>query len=160
MGCGTGWPKKSRWLGRDQFLSYRLCQALREILADDLEEPNWSRRTTAHIGGLREAFPWVRTDSTALVRHPDGELRWWTFAGGVANTILGHHLKRYGEAEPDSVSIKIDANASIDDLRGQIQSLEPDRLTPLPDSKIIENLKFSETLPRELAEEVFRARFN
>ena len=151
---------KSRWLGQGQLLSYRVCQAIREILAEDLEEPNWSRRTTAHIGDMREGFPWVRTDSTALVGHSDSGVRWWTFAGGVANTILGHQLKWYGNAEPDNVSIKMDQNSPIDDLRKQLQSLEPDLIAPVPDSKVMENLKFSETLPRALADEVFCSRFN
>ena len=151
---------KSRWLGQGQLLSYRVCQAIREILAEDLEEPNWSRRTIAHIGDMREGFPWVRTDSTALVGHSDGGVRWWTFAGGVANTILGHQLKWYGNAEPDNVSITMDQNSPIDDLRKQLQSLEPDLIAPVPDSKVMENLKFSETLPRALADEVFCSRFH
>jgi ATP-dependent Lhr-like helicase len=151
---------KSRWLGRGQLLSYRVCQAIREILADDLEEPHWSRRTASQIGGLRAAFPWVRTDSTALVRHSDGELRWWTFAGGVANTILSHQLRGHGEVEPDSVSIKLEGTASIEDLQSEIQAFEPGAIAPLPDRKAIENLKFSETLPRALADEVYCSRFH
>jgi ATP-dependent Lhr-like helicase len=151
---------KSRWLGRGQFLSYSVCQAIREILAADLEEPNWSRRATSQIGGLRQAFPWVRTDSTALVRHADGEVRWWTFAGGVGNTILSHQFERSGETESDNVSIRLDGNPSIEELEARIQSLGPDQVVPVPDRNATEKLKFSEVLPRALADEVFRSRFH
>ena len=90
---------KSRWLGEGQFLGYRVCQAIRDTLAEDAVEPYWSRRSVARFGELREEFPWVRSDSTALVRNTDGEVRWWTFAGGVANTILAHQLGRSRRGE-------------------------------------------------------------
>ena len=47
----------SRWLGEGQFLSYRVCQAIRETLAGDEAEPYWSRRAAARIGELRERVP-------------------------------------------------------------------------------------------------------
>ena len=55
---------------------------------------------------------------------------------GLANTILGHQLKRYGEAEPDNVSIRMDGNSLIEDLQEQVRSLEPDRVTPVPDRSL------------------------
>ena len=123
-------------------------------------EPHWSRRATTRIGELREEFPWVRTDSTALVRHPDGEVRWWTFAGGVANTILAHQLKRFGEAKADNVSITIEGDPPIDEVREHLGSLSAHEVSAVPDPRAIENLKFSEALPRALAEQVYLARFN
>src|SRR5207253_2661489 len=70
---------RSRWLGEGQFLSHRVCQSVREVLAGDLPESSWSQRTVSRLGAVRDEFPWVRTDSTALVRDPKGEVRWWTF---------------------------------------------------------------------------------
>jgi ATP-dependent Lhr-like helicase len=151
---------KSRWLGEGQSLSYEVCQSIREILASDLVEPHWSQRATSQLGELREEFPWVRTDSTALVHHSNGELRWWTFGGGVANTILGYQLKRYGDIQADNLSIRLEGGASPEELRDYLGSLLPDEIGPVPDPDAIENLKFSEALPRALADEVFCARFN
>ena len=109
---------------------------------------------------LREEFPWVRSGSTALLQHSDAELRWWTFAGGVANTILGHQLKRYGETQSDNLSIRIEGNLSPEEVREYLGSLRPEGILPVPDPDAIENLKFSEALPRALADEVFCSRFD
>ena len=109
---------------------------------------------------LREEFPWVRTDSTALVRGSDGEVRWWTFAGGVANTILAHQLKRWGETKADNVSISIEGEAAHRRGRTPIWlALAPQEIFPRPDPRAIANLKFSEALPRPLADGAFCARF-
>ena len=151
---------KSRWLGQGQFLSYEVCQSIREILASDKAEPHWSRRTTSQMAELREQFPWVRTGSTALVRHSDAELRWWTFAGGVANTILGHQLKRYGDTQSDNLSIRLEGKLSPEEVRNYLGSLRPDEIVAVPDPDAIGNLKFSEALPQALADEVFCTRFS
>ena len=87
-------------------------------------------------------------------------MRWWTFAGGVANTILAHQLKRFGEAKADNVSITIEGDPPIDEVREHLGSLSAHEVSAVPDPKAIENLKFSEALPRALAEQVYLARFN
>jgi ATP-dependent helicase Lhr and Lhr-like helicase len=150
---------KSRWLGEGRFLGYEVCQSIREILAGDAVDPYWSRRTNSRLGVMREEFPWIRPDSTALVRHSDGEVRWWTFAGGVANAILSDTLKRYGGAEPDNASIRLDGDASLDEVREHVGSLRNAEVVSAPDRRAIENLKFSEALPGALAEAVFCSRF-
>jgi ATP-dependent Lhr-like helicase len=133
---------------------------MREILASDLSEAHWSQRSTSRLGELREEFPWVRSGSTALVNHSDDELRWWTFAGGVANTNLAHQLKRYGETLADDVSIRIEGNPLLEEVRGYLGSLRPEGIFPVPDPDAIQNLKFSEALSRALADEVFCSRFD
>ena len=151
---------KSRWLGQGQFLGFQVCQSVREILASDLADSSWSRRTVARLGEVRDEFPWIRADSTALARDAKGEVRWWTFGGGVANTILGQHLKRFGEADADNLSIRLGGDVAVDALQMYLGSLSPDEVRPTPDARAVENLKFSEALPRSLADEVFCARFN
>jgi ATP-dependent Lhr-like helicase len=149
---------KSRWLGEGQTLSHEVCQSIREILASDQTEPYWSRRTTSQMAELREEFPWVRTDSTAVVYHSDTELRWWTFAGGVANILLGHQLKQLGDTQSDNLSIRLEGRLSPEDVREHLRSLRPDQIVAVPDPDAIENLKFSEALPQAFAEEVFCSR--
>ena len=151
---------KSRWLGEGQFLSYKVCQSVRDILASDFIEPCWSQRANGRLGALRDDFPWLRRDSTALVRHSGGEVRWWTFAGGVANTILSDKLKQYGGADPDNVSIRLEGDAAIEKVREHLGLLQTDDVVPIPDPRAVENLKFSEALPRGLADEVFCSRFH
>jgi ATP-dependent helicase Lhr and Lhr-like helicase len=150
---------KSRWLGEGQFLGYEVCRTIRDILANDHVEASWSRRASSRLAELRDEFPWVRIDSTALVRNLKGEIRWWTFAGGVANRLLSQHFKAHVESVADNLSIKLEAGMSIEALQGYLGSLAADQIEIVPDTKAIENLKFSETLPRVLADEVFCARF-
>ena len=103
-------------------------------------------------------FAPVRLHSSSI-RMPN--CRWWTFAGGVANTILGHQLKRYGETQSDNLSIRIEGNTLARRRCGSILgSLRPEGILPVPDPDAIQNLKFSEALPRALADEVFCSRFD
>jgi ATP-dependent Lhr-like helicase len=151
---------KSRWLGEGKFLGYRVCQGVRETLAGDTVDLHWSRRAVARIGELREEFAWVRSDSTALVRQRDGEVCWWAFAGGVANTILAQQLGQFGEAKADNVSVTIDGDPPIHEVREHLASLPARTISAVPDPRAIENLKFSEALPPALAEQVYLARFS
>ena len=50
---------RSRWLGEGQFLSYRVCQSTRRLLADDADQPIWSRRATAQLTEIRMEYPWA-----------------------------------------------------------------------------------------------------
>jgi hypothetical protein len=69
-------------------------------------------------------------------------------------------LKRWGEARVDNLSITIEGEPPIDEVRANLGSLIPREISPEPDPRAIENLKFSEALPRPLADRVFCARFN
>ena len=89
---------RSRWLGEGQFLSYRVCQSIRRLLAADANQPIWSQRATAQIDEIRTEYPWASADATSIVRHPNGEVRWWTFGGGIANALLADHLRPQGRS--------------------------------------------------------------
>ena len=73
---------RSRWIGEGQFLSFQVCQAIRQVLAAESTEPYWSQRATAQIGELRLEYPWASHDHTTLLqqlqrRGPVVDLRWW-----------------------------------------------------------------------------------
>jgi ATP-dependent Lhr-like helicase len=108
---------------------------------------------------LRREFPWVRSDSTALVHHSDTELRWWTFAGGMANTILAHQLKQFSDTRSNNLSVRLEGRLSPEDVREFLGSLRSDQIVAVPDPDAIENFKFSDALTEALANEVFCARF-
>jgi hypothetical protein len=95
-----------------------------------------------------------------VVHHKSGDLRWWTFAGGVANTLMAHQLKRHGETQPDNASIRIGGTPSPNDVRDHLHSLSQQEIEPVSDPIAIEKLKFSETLPPALACDVFCSRFS
>ena len=150
---------KSRWLGSGQMLSHTICQAIREVLATEAESTRWSDRTVAQMAQIRDEFPWVSSEVTTLVQEPDGGIRWFTFAGGIANRILADHLPHTPPPTPDSLSIRFRAPGDVEQILKRIASLPLD-LRAIPDDKSIDEMKFSECLSRGLSESVFAARFD
>jgi ATP-dependent Lhr-like helicase len=151
---------RSRWLGEGQFLSFRVCQAIRRILATDSTDPFWSQRATDMMEEVRSECPWTNPDATSLVQHPSGEVRWWTFGGGIANTLLSHHLVPGHEAKADNLCIRFPAPMKLRDVESLVGARLMEEIRPTPDEAAVENLKFSECLPRQVASELFVARFN
>jgi ATP-dependent Lhr-like helicase len=151
---------RSRWLGEGQFLSFRICQAIRRILATDSTEPLWSQRATAKIEEVRAEYPWVSLDKTTLFQQPSGEVHWWTFGGGVANTLLSHHLVPGQNAKADNLCFRFPTRMKLADAEALIGARLMEEITPTADEAAIENLKFSECLPGHVAAEVFSARFH
>jgi ATP-dependent Lhr-like helicase len=151
---------RSRWLGEGQMLSYRLCQSIRWILADDGQAPYWSSRTKAGIEELRTEYSWVEPDATSIVRHPNGEVRWWTFGGGIANALLADHPRLQVDARPDNFCIKFPATSAPDSVVEWISGILAQDVRPVVNPSAIENMKFTECLPPELASVVYCSRFN
>jgi ATP-dependent Lhr-like helicase len=151
---------RSRWLGEGQFLSYRVCQSIRRLLASDANQPIWSQRATAQLNEIRTEYSWASANATSIVRHPNGEVRWWTFGGGVANTLLADHLRPKAEVRVDNLSIRFTTTVKLNEVEELIGTLLADRIEPVPAEDAIEGMKFSECLPPHIAAEVFCARFN
>ena len=140
-------------------MSYRVCQSIKRILATETTEDYWSQRATAAMRDVRNDYPWVALGSTSVLRHASGETRWWTFAGGIANTLIAGHLKTVTDSTADNLAISfrgVDALDRVEELLGRV---DPERIEPSPDADAIGGLKFSEALPPALAAEVFCARF-
>jgi ATP-dependent Lhr-like helicase len=151
---------RSRWLGEGQFLSFRVCQAIRRILATNSIEAFWSERATTMIEEIRAEYPWVSLDRTTLAQHPSGEVHWWTFGGGVANTLLLQHLVPGQSGKADNLCLRFPTSMRLADVETLIGTRLNEEIRPTPDEAAIENLKFSECLPCHVVAEVFSARFN
>jgi ATP-dependent Lhr-like helicase len=151
---------RSRWLGEGQFLSFRVCQAIRRILATDSTEGCWSQRAATKIEEIRAEYPWVSLDKTSLVQQQSGEVHWWTFGGGVANTLFLQHLVPGQNAKADNLCLRFPTSMKLAEIEALIDARLMEEIRPTPDEAAIENLKFSECLPRHVAGEVFSARFN
>lgn len=85
--------KNTRWSGAPQYLSYELCQAMREILIDDEVDPAWSKRLSEEITTMRYEHAFLREARSPMMMQAQ-ELTWWTWAGGRANLILGQLIER------------------------------------------------------------------
>jgi len=151
---------RSRWIGEGQFLSFRVCQAIRRILAAETTEPCWSQRATAQIGEVRMEYPWASVDRTTLIQQSNGEVQWWTFAGGLANTLMTDHLGGGTKAKADNLCLRFPSSLKLTDVERLIDSRIRDEIVPVPSEEAISNLKFGECLPPSIAGAVFAARFN
>lgn len=148
---------RSRWVGSGPPLGFEVCRAMRDVLCGDEGPAVLSRRAAAELGSLRAEFEWVSRETTVLAT-VDRRTRWWTFAGTLANYELLWRLGRLADRSrgADELSIPIRDGVTIDDLSGALAD-EPSG--PLPvDRQAVEQLKFSECLPFELAESVVRER--
>jgi ATP-dependent helicase Lhr and Lhr-like helicase len=79
------------WMGSPRLLARELCQAMREVLVDDEEDPWWSRRAREAMVGVRQEYAFLRDEHTPFTSET-GRIRWWTFAGGKANNVLARLL--------------------------------------------------------------------
>ena len=148
-------PGRSRWKGAGQGLSFRLCQAIKRVLATDGSRPCWSQRARTQIETIRVEFPWLTVDASAVVTGPDDGTKWWTFAGQKANAALAPALANMTQIPTTSDSLSIDfdrplpeaVQQAIDELR----SREPRTLLPEVTPEALEGLKFSECLPPAIA---------
>lgn len=81
-----------RWRGTPRLLSGSLCQAIRGVLADDVEDPSWTRRAKAQLALARESRDVPPGDD--LVLADDGvDAVLWTYAGGRANNLVARLLE-------------------------------------------------------------------
>jgi ATP-dependent Lhr-like helicase len=151
---------RSRWLGEGQFLSYRVCQSILRLLATETKEDYWSQRATAAMCDARNEYPWVALGSTSVLRHASGEIRWWTFAGGIANTLIAGHLKTVMDSTADNLAIRFRGVVDLDRVEELLGRIVRDEIQLTPDANAIDGLKFAEALPASLANEVLRSRFS
>lgn len=151
---------RSRWIGEGQFLGFRVCQAIRRVLAAETTESYWSQRATVQIGEIRLEYPWTSHDRSTLVQQANGEVQWWTFAGGLANSIVMDHLGGGSKAKTDNLCLRFSSTLKLADVESLIASRIRDEIIPVPSQDAIDNLKFGECLPQPIAGEVFSARFN
>ncbi|MGE0826033.1 MAG: DEAD/DEAH box helicase [Candidatus Binatia bacterium] len=154
---------RSRWKGKGQALSFRLCQAIRHVLAIDDEYEYWSNRTRQQMPSVRSEFAWLEPDGTALVRGDDETMEWWTFAGLAANATLGNELAQVMKSRTkfDSFSITFEPQVSANAIEQALHVLKTRNVStmrPAAEEKAIEGLKFSQCLPYDLALRALEAR--
>ena len=102
----------------------------------------------------------MSSESTVLLQKTAGGIQWWTFAGGVANTLIADALKSTCDVRGDNFCLRFSAPASVDAISEMLEGLASTTIAPLPSTEAMENLKFSECLSADVAAEVFLARFN
>lgn len=136
---------KSRWFGSSRALSFTVCQAIKRVLCDESGDSLLSRRAAARLSELREALPTLEQGKTTLERLPQGRYRWWTFAGGSANGVLGRCLPPDAVPRSDDFMIEASGNAvpGTELHAGSFTELVPGDAVPI-------EIKFGDCLPEDL----------
>lgn len=148
---------RSKWIGSGPALSYQVCQAIKRILCGEISGARVSNRAGRKLKEVRDQFDWVARDAT-MVRREGDRCRWWTFAGTLANHELGWRLGLLAadSGAADELSVPLREGTTPRQIEEQI-ALEP--TGPLPiDERAVDELKFSECLPPEIANSVVRER--
>jgi ATP-dependent Lhr-like helicase len=152
----------ARWMGGGGFLGWVLAQTCRDVLTGtDPAGVEISRRANDKLAEVRAASPWARPHATVLVTN-DGRTRWWTFAGGKANTWFAAALEaKLGvSVTADGLSVSTTAMPSREDVQHAIEAAGTHGavLDAQIDEDAINGLKFADLLPLELAKGVVAAR--
>ena len=154
---------RTRWKGEGRGLSFRLCQAIKKVLAEDDVRPWWSQRARTQFEVVRAQFPWLDPASTAVVASQDGGTVWWTFAGRNANAAMGPALGHRTQVQTfsDDLMIEFERALPLEAVERAIEALrscDSGELLPMVDPQALEGLKFSDCLPPELGIHVLAVR--
>ncbi|MBX6311846.1 MAG: DEAD/DEAH box helicase [Isosphaeraceae bacterium] len=154
---------RSRWKGEGRALSYAMCQAIRQILAQEELSENWSRRARERIGEIRQEYGWLEGENSVVFAGGSGGTEWWTFAGHRANSMLVAELSRMvsRRVEFDNFSIVFDPSVELDQAQRSIDALrivQAEAMRPAVEEGALSGLKFTECLPRHLALEMLEHR--
>jgi ATP-dependent Lhr-like helicase len=154
---------RSRWRGAGPTLGFRLCQAMRRLLASDGVPSWWSRRTQSRVAEIRQEMPWVQGHGTTWLSGPDSGGEWWTFAGTRANATLAGELHRLSGArvDHDGLTVMVEGTDGVLDLENSVRSLrsrDAASMTPGVDETALDGLKFSRCLPRDLGLAILASR--
>jgi ATP-dependent Lhr-like helicase len=103
--------RQPTWGGHlPQLLSRELCEAQLEVLTGDQDYRYLHPSAREALARRREALRGVLEPGVGGLEEADGELRWWTFAGGRINSTLRHALEAVGgdwKVVPDNHLLKI-----------------------------------------------------
>ncbi len=150
---------RSHWLGPGQALHFRLCRAIRTLLASGRTRTPLSNRAQEYLTTVLAGFAWVQDDATCVVTTRPGHSTWWTFAGLLANQVLAEAFSTVLalSGQGDNFEIALHDHADLEEAERLLTSRT--KLGPPPlDDDAISALEFSACLPRSLAERLLRRR--
>jgi ATP-dependent Lhr-like helicase len=96
-----------------QFLGYEVCQRILALLRSDHPLSYLDASASTELDQQRASMRAVLTSERGGLEFADGEIRWWTFAGGRINSTLRYALEALGG------SWKVVADNFLIRIRGQ-----------------------------------------
>jgi ATP-dependent Lhr-like helicase len=140
-------PGRSRWMGAGGALSFEVCQSIRAVLASSEPIPDASRRAGARLDELREAYWFAREGMTSAEQLANNRTRWWTWAGGRANSQVAARLGAGGQrvVSADDLSVTVAGAVTGSELRATVLAAGD---VPLRiDARRLDAIKFSAAVP-------------
>lgn len=93
-----------------QFLSFALCQKILDVLTSTENYGYLDPEAALLLSQRRDEVRGILAPGRGGVEIVDGEIRWWTFAGGRINSTLRHALSAVGgdwQVTPDNFVIRL-----------------------------------------------------
>lgn len=154
---------KSQWQGGRTGMSRQFAQAVHGLLTSALESALWTHRAKLAFVALRDEYGFLRPEADVAATDRDrDEVRWFTFAGKLANVALADALGSKGTARPSPSDFGIRITGAGEALRaiGMVRSQSGSEICASFEiaQDYLEKLKFSECLPAEMARQIVRDR--
>lgn len=85
--------KQPTWGGfLPQYLGEAICRKIRDVIAGEEEYAYLTAEAATALADRRDALRSILAPRGASIQITDGEIRWWTFAGGRINSTIRHAL--------------------------------------------------------------------
>jgi ATP-dependent Lhr-like helicase len=154
---------KSQWQGGKIGMSWRFARAVHALLTNDQVSERWTNRARSTFESLRQHYDILRPDADVASSDRDlNEVRWFTFSGGLINTALADVIAAAGH-EDVSVSDFWIRVAGTTDARRIVDAVKSRETEEIRDcfkvsEDYLDNLKFNECLPGDIAQSILRDR--
>jgi len=154
---------KSQWQGGKIGMSWRFARAVHALLTNDRVSERWTNRARSTFESLRSQYDILRPEADVVLSDRDlNEVRWFTFSGGMVNTALADVISGCG-FEDVSVSDFWIRAAGTTEARRMIEVVKSREVEDIREcfkvsEDYLDNLKFNECLPGDIAQSILRDR--
>lgn len=162
----------SRWSSAPQPLSYELTDGVRRVLLGaEAAGVSLSKRAIRQLASVRAERASTVDDSCSVVAASDnGQLRWWTWAGARANSVLATALAAVDITLVDQTDrfdnryVRLRGDASARVVHAALRTAKANfgaglaGIAPSVSEEALKQLKFAELLPPAMAMETLAAR--
>ncbi|WTE75165.1 DEAD/DEAH box helicase [Streptomyces sp. NBC_01615] len=154
---------RARWngFGAERVLSFDLTRAARDVLLGEDPPVRLTQRARTRLAEAQDAhLDTVHPGGTVITRRPDGDVRWWTWAGHRANATLAATLSLAvsPHRRANAQWIRLRDDLTVEDWTSAMADADGGLSLPEVDGHALRGLKFSEALPSRLAQATLAAR--
>lgn len=154
---------KSQWQGGKIGLSWRFARAVHALLTNDTVSSRWTNRARAAMESMRTEYEFLRPEADVAMSDRElNEVRWFTFSGGMINTALADVI---GDAGFENISVTDFwiRTTGTTSARRMVEAVKSRQAPEIQDTfkvaeDYLENLKFNECLPGDIAQSILRGR--